>query len=125
EVHDYALGELILSPQASGRVSWDAPNRFLSWGWAPAPIWGLLISYFFEYRTGFPFSVINQQQLLVGPPNRLRFPDYLSLNLGIEKRFRFRGYEWAARLAAVNVTGHANPNAEAFLDPQIEAQVVG
>jgi len=35
----------------------------------------------------------------------------LSLNLGIEKRFRFRGYEWAARLAAVNVTGHANPNA--------------
>ena len=111
EVHDYSLGELILSPQASGRVSWDAPNRFLSWGWAPAPIWGLLISYFFEYRTGFPFSVINQQQQLVGPPNRLRFPDYLSLNLGIEKRFRFRGYEWAARLAAVNVTGHANSNA--------------
>lgn len=111
EALDYSLGELILSPQASGPVSWDAPNRFLSWGWAPAPIWGLLVSYFFEYRTGFPFSVINQQQQLVGPPNRLRFPDYLSLNLGIEKRFRFRGYEWAARLAAINVTGHANPNA--------------
>jgi len=111
EVLDYSLGSLVFAPQAPGPLPWDAPNRFLSWGWALAPIWHLWLSYFFEYRTGFPFNVVNQQQQLVGSPNRLRFPDYVSLNLGIEKRFRFHGHEWAARLAVVNVTDHHNPNA--------------
>ncbi len=111
EVLDYSLGALVFAPQAPGPLAWDTPNRFLSWGWAPAPIWQLWLSYFLEYRTGFPFSVINQQQQLVGPPNRLRFPNYLSLNLGIEKRFRLRGYEWAGRLTLINVTDHHNPEA--------------
>ncbi len=110
EVLDDSLRALFFSAQLPGPLAWDAPNRLLSDGWAPAPIWHLLVSYFFEYRTGFPFTVINQQQQLVGPPNRQRFPDYLSLNLGLEKRFHFRGHEWAARLSAINITGHRNPN---------------
>ena len=52
-----------------------------------------------------------QQQQLVGPPNRLRFPDYLSLNLGVERRFRVFGRIWAVRIAAVNASGHLNPDA--------------
>jgi len=69
-----------------------------------------LLSGFFEYRTGFPFSVLNEQQQLVGAPNRLRFPQYLSLNLGLEKRFQFRGREWAVRVTGVNIIGHRNPD---------------
>ena len=68
------------------------------------------MSWFFEYRTGYPFSIVNLQQQLVGPPNRLRFPAYASLNLGIEKKFAFRGYLWAARIEAVNIFDRLNPD---------------
>ena len=109
EVLDYPLGLLVFAPQAPGPLPWDTPNRFLSWGWTPLPIWRLWFSYFLEYRTGFPFSVLDEQQRLVGLPNRLRFPDYVSVNIAVEKRFRLRAHEWAFRLAVLNLTGHANP----------------
>ncbi len=108
---DYSLGSLIFSPQAAGPLAWDAPNRLVSSGWTPIRFWGLFLSYFLEYRTGFPFSVVNEQQQLVGAPNSLRFPNYLSLNFGIEKRFPFLRHEWAVRLAVINLTGNENPNA--------------
>jgi hypothetical protein len=111
EVLDYSLGTLIFAPQQAGSLEWDTPNRLISSGWAPAPVWNLFLSYFFEYRTGFPFSVVNQQQQLVGAPNRLRFPNYASLNLGIEKHFKLFSRVWAVRLAVVNASGNANPNA--------------
>jgi hypothetical protein len=34
----------------------------------------------------------------------------LSVNLALEKRFRFQGHEWAVRVAGVNITGHKNPD---------------
>jgi hypothetical protein len=68
------------------------------------------LSYFFEYRTGYPFSVINLEQQLVGTPNSSRFPAYISLNLGIEKKFEFRGYLWSVRLKVVTIFGRQNPD---------------
>jgi hypothetical protein len=118
EVLDPNLAVLLLAPQQplmlasqqAGPLLWDTPNRVVSSGWTPIPLWGLLLSEFFEYRSGFPFSVLNEQQQLVGTPNRLRFPNYFSLNLGLEKRFLFRGHEWAVRVTGVNISGHANPD---------------
>jgi hypothetical protein len=110
EVLNPALGSIFYAAQQSAPVAWDAPNRLLTWGWAPTHIWGIQLSYFFEYRTGFPFSVINLQQQLVGPPNSSRFPGYASLNLGIEKKFGFRGYLWGVRVEAVNALGRQNPD---------------
>src|SRR5260370_37715641 len=40
----------------------------------------------------------------------MRFPGYASLNLGLERKFGFRGYLWAARIEAVNVLGRRNPD---------------
>jgi hypothetical protein len=110
EVLDPSLANLILAAQQPGPLLWDAPHHFVASGWTPIPIWGLLLSGFLEYRTGFPFSIINQQQQLVGSPNLLRFPDYFSLNIGVEKRFRFHGHQWAVRLSEINLTGRENPN---------------
>jgi len=110
EVLNPALGSIFYAAQQSAPVAWDAPNRFLSWGWAPTHIWGIQLSYFYEYRSGFPFSVINLQQQLVGPPNSARFPVYSSLNLGIEKKFGFRGYLWGVRVEAVNALNRENPD---------------
>ena len=110
EVLDPTLALLILSPQQPGPLLWDSPNRFVSTGWTPIPVWGLLVSEFLEYRTGFPFSALTEQQQLYAPPNSYRYPDYFSLDVGLEKRFPFRGHEWAVRLTIVNLTGHSNPD---------------
>ena len=109
EVLDPVLGSIFYAAQTPGPVLWDAPNRFLCWGWIPAHIWGIEFTYFLEYRTGYPYSAVNVQQQLAGPPNSLRFPDYASLNLGLEKKFALRGYLWAARVEAVNITDRSNP----------------
>jgi hypothetical protein len=109
QVLDPTLTSLFLSPQQHGPLLWDAPNRIISRGWSPLPVWQLLGSYFVEYHSGFPFSVVNDQQQLVGGANTFRFPTYFSLNLGLEKRFHFRKHEWAIRVSSNNVTGHNNP----------------
>jgi len=110
EVLNPALGSIFYAAQQPGPLAWDAPNRLLTWGWTPTHIWSTQLSYFFEYRTGFPFSAVNLQQQLAGPPNSLRFPAYASLNLGIERKFALRGYLWAARIEAVNILGRQNPD---------------
>jgi hypothetical protein len=89
---------------------WDAPNRLVSWGKTPVPLWGLFLTYRLEYRSGFPFDDLNGQQQLVGTPGQFRFPDYLDLDVGIEKRFPFHGQVWAFRVSSINVTNHDNPN---------------
>jgi len=104
------LANPLFAEQVPGALPWDAPNRFISYGWTPLPFWSLLLSYFLEYRTGFPYPLVSPYGQLVGQPDQFRFPNYLSLDVGVEKRFRFRGREWAVRLAVVNLTDHQNPD---------------
>ncbi len=110
EALDPSISQLIVAPQQSGPLAWDSPNRLLSRGWTPLPVAHLLLSYFVDYHTGFPFNAINQEQQLVGAPDSLRFPSYFSLNLGLEKQFRFHGHDWAIRGSAINITGSQNPD---------------
>ena len=109
QVLDPVLGALYFAAQQGGPLSWDAPNRFLGWANVPTPVWGILFSCLLEYRTGYPFSAVNQQQFLIGEANSRRFPDYASLNIGLEKKFRFRGYLFAARGSVINLMGRQNP----------------
>jgi Carboxypeptidase regulatory-like domain len=110
QVLNPALGSIFFAAQQSAPLAWDAPNRVLTWGWTPTHIWKIQFSYFFEYRAGYPFSIVNLQQQLVGAPNSSRFPDYKNLNLALEKKFAFRGYLWAARIEMVNAFNWQNPN---------------
>jgi Carboxypeptidase regulatory-like domain/TonB dependent receptor len=110
QVLNPALGSIFYVAQQSAPLAWDAANRFLTWGWTPTHIWKIQFSYFFEYRTGYPYSMVNLKQQLVGPPNSSRFPDYKNLNLALEKKFGFRGYLWAGRIEMVNAFSWQNPN---------------
>ena len=110
EILNPALGSIFYAAQQPGPVAWDTPNRIVAWGWVPTHIWSTQLSGFFEYRTGYPFSVVNLQQQLVGPPNSFRFPAYASLNLGLERKFELRGYLWGVRVEAVNILGRHNPD---------------
>jgi len=99
---------LFNGPQAGGRLRWDAPNRFLSWGWLPLPK-KFAFAYTLDWRTGYPFIVVDQNLQLVGSPDSLRFPDYFSLNAHVERRFPLFGFQWALRAGFNNLTGRANP----------------
>lgn len=113
QVLDFNVDSPILSPQAAGPYPWDAPNRFLSWGFLPffklPIIHELDLAYSTEARTGFPFNVINDLQQLVEPPGSRRFPSYFTLNVQLEKRFHLFGYYWALRGGFDNITNHSNP----------------
>jgi hypothetical protein len=120
-VIDYSVENPILAPQAGGPLPWDAPNRFLAWGWAPIekkwfprllqPVVGETdVQLLTDFRTGFPFSVMNETGNLVGPPDASRFPDFATVNIALERRFPFRGYLWAWRVGLVNALNRANPN---------------
>lgn len=118
-VIDYTLVNPIFSPQAGGPLPWDAPNRFLSWGWLPVPLTKRFdIVYALEYRTGFPFTAVNTNQQVVGAPDSLRFPAYFSLDPGLELRFTFRGYALALRGVLENATGRKNP---AFVNNNVDS----
>ena len=110
---DFNVDSPILSPQQPGPYPWDTPNRFLSWGYIPFFKLPLLhqteMAYSMEARTGFPFSLFNDQGQLTSTPGAERFPEYFSVNLQLEKRFHALGYYWALRGGFDNITGRCNP----------------
>ncbi|MGA2325113.1 MAG: TonB-dependent receptor [Bryobacteraceae bacterium] len=109
-VLDISVDDPLLVSANAGRMSWDAPNRFLSWGYLPTrwPNWA--VAYLLEARSGYPFSIQNEAGQILGSPNDHRFPAFFELNLHLERRFVFRKNRWALRFGFVNITGHKNPN---------------
>ena len=122
EAVEYSLENPVFAPQMPGPFAWDTPNRVHMWGWAPLPKRALpahrmefllrntTAAYLVEYRTGFPFSIVDQEGFLVGSPNSQRYPDYFNVNLHLERRFRALHYLWAWRFGYNNLTGNLNPN---------------
>jgi hypothetical protein len=118
---DYSLEEPIFAPQSPGPYPWDTPHRFHTWGWAPLPNRVLpsfarfltrnsTLQYLVEWRTGFPFGVVNEDGFLVGQPNSMRYPTYFNINLHIEREFHVLHYLWAWRFGFNNLTNNLNPN---------------
>jgi hypothetical protein len=118
---DYNLENPIFALQAPGPLAWDSHNRLRLWGWAPLPNRFLpprlrfltrntTVALLAEYRTGFPFNVVDQGGFLVGQPLSQRYPYYFTANLAIERAFRAMHYLWAWRCGLDNLTGSLNPN---------------
>jgi hypothetical protein len=118
---EYSLTNPIYGPQAAGPLSWDAPNRVHMWGWLPLPNASLpdflkfttrhtMLQYMVEYRTGFPFNVVDENGFLYGPPEAGRLPGYFNLNLHLERQFHALHYLWAWRVGVNNLTNSGNPN---------------
>jgi hypothetical protein len=108
-VFDFSLDRIVFTRQAAGPLSWDSPNRLISWGWLPL-VKGFDLAYLLEWRSGYPYSLFNEDQQLVGTANSSRFPSYFSLNLHAEKRFRFLGVNLALRAGFNNLTNRDNPS---------------
>jgi outer membrane receptor for ferrienterochelin and colicin len=78
------LAQPVIQPNARGRLSFDAPNRFLFWGTLAAP-WKLTLVPVYEIHTGFPYSVENEFREYVGPRNVARFPRFSSFDFQITR----------------------------------------
>jgi len=83
------IGANAYAPAAS-----DVPNRLLARGRVnPTPRWLLL--GILDWRSGLPYSAVNEMLDFVGPRNSLRFPTYLRLEVGVERRLRvFKFQPW-------------------------------
>jgi hypothetical protein len=91
-----------------GPMPWDAPHRLLSWSYFPlSEKWAL--AYMLEWRSGYPFSVENEEGRIIGAANSRRFPDFFELNVHLERRFDFRGHRWALRGGVNNLVDRLNP----------------
>jgi hypothetical protein len=70
----------------------DVPNRLFARGrMMPTNRW-LLIGIF-DWRSGVPYSVVDQNLQFVGARDSLRFPTFLRLETGIERRFKILKFQ--------------------------------
>jgi hypothetical protein len=87
--------DAVLSPVVGengyGPARTDVPHRLLVRGRAN-PIKDWLLVGVLDWRTGLPYSVVNESLDFVGPRNERRFPAYVRVDLGIEHRFTFGKY---------------------------------
>ncbi|MDX2150610.1 MAG: TonB-dependent receptor [Bryobacteraceae bacterium] len=102
--------EPLLIGDNSGRMPWDSPNRLLGWGYLPTFWKNWAFAFLADYRTGAPFSVVDDRGFVLGAINSRRLPAYFELNLHLERRFAFRGHRWAFRFGSNNITNRQNPN---------------
>jgi hypothetical protein len=107
------LRHVVIRPDEYGRQPFDAPHRLLFWGDFAVPF-DMVVTPVVDWRSGFPFSIVNEQQDFVGPRNAGgRFPRLLTLDLLVMKalKIRFRGKEYKGRagFTVFNITNHWNP----------------
>jgi outer membrane receptor protein involved in Fe transport len=107
------LKHAVIRPDEYGRQPFDVPNRLLFWGDFSLP-YDVVATPVVDFRSGFPFSILNEQQDFVGPRNEGgRFPRLLTLDLlvtkGLTIPFRGKKYKGRAGLTIFNITNHWNP----------------
>jgi Carboxypeptidase regulatory-like domain/TonB dependent receptor-like, beta-barrel len=109
-VLDFNLLNPYFSPQGAGPMPWDTPNRIVSWGILPL-VKQFDLAYTLDWHQGFPFSVVNEDQELVGGPNSMRYPAHFSLNMALERRVSLFGFRWQLRAGFDDITDRHNPYA--------------
>jgi hypothetical protein len=118
--HSRALSNALIDPNSaqplqllSGLVPmpWDTPNRFLAWAYLPLPRKNWAVSVLANARTGFPFSIRDQNGTVAGNVDANRYPMNFDFNVAIERMITLRGYRFALRGGADNLTNQRNPTA--------------
>jgi hypothetical protein len=92
----------IIRPNEYGLSPTDVPNRLIVRGtlgifgkWVLSPI--------YEWRTGFPWSAVNEFQDFVGPRNDSgRLPSVSTLDFTLARPWRFRKYQFTAGIKVYN-----------------------
>jgi len=125
-VHSQSLGNLnrfeeyfgdfenpIIRADERSRLGHDAPDRVLLWGEVKL-LWGVRWAPVLDVHSGFPFSLLDQDQNFVGPRNQGgRYPVFASFDSQVWKDFKikFRGKKRTVRIGVkvFNIFDHFNP----------------
>jgi len=96
-------------------VNADAPNRLLMRGRImPTRTW--LFIGTFDWRSGLPYSIVNDTLDFVGDRNSQRFPAYARLEFGAEHRFKIGKFQPWIGLRAYNAL-------DSFLPTDVQANL--
>src|SRR5689334_11241851 len=103
----------VIRPDEYGKQPYDVPHRLLFWGDFGLPF-DIVATPALDWHSGFPFSLLNEQQDFVGPRNAGgRFPQLMTLDVlvtkGLSIPFRGKKYKGRAGLTVFNITNHWNP----------------
>jgi hypothetical protein len=99
----------VLQPDTYGRRPFDVPNRFLVWGVVSLPR-GVMVAPTAEYRTGFPYSQLDERQDVIGARNEGgRFPNLFTLDLAVTKDVAIIKHKARVGVQFFNLTDHFNP----------------
>jgi len=105
----------VIGPNSYGPASTDVPHRVLARArWMPTPRW-LFVSIT-DWRTGLPYSVVDEALDFVGPRNSRRFPIRYRQDLGIEHRFHILKWEPWIGIRAYNAFN-------SFLPSDVQANI--
>ena len=100
----------IIRANEYGPQAFDVPNRVLAWSVVNLPR-AITVSPTIEYRSGFPYTVVDEQQGVVGTRNGGgRYPALFTADLAVTKDVTLLKHR-RARVGAqfFNLTGHVNP----------------
>ncbi|MGD8331661.1 MAG: TonB-dependent receptor [Acidobacteriota bacterium] len=100
--------DAIIRPNERAVRRYDAPHRIVAWGTFELPK-EILITPAVEWRSGFPYSLLNEDQSYFGEPNSERFPNFFALDLQLTKAFEIKGYRITGGVKVTNLTSHDNP----------------
>src|SRR5262249_9209032 len=101
-------------------VDWNSRHRFVGWGYFPLPS-GFSASFSVEARSGFPFSTVDDLNLLVVGYNTNRLPAYIVTNASVEKQIPIplgKGKRIAFRVGVTNLFNRFNPR---FVDNNVNS----
>jgi len=103
------LREPVVLPNEYSRQGFDAPNRFLVWGVINLPK-SFTIAPTVEYRNGFPYTVVDERQQVVGARNQAgRYPDLVTLDMAVTKDLQMLKHRVRVGVQVFNLTNHFNP----------------
>jgi hypothetical protein len=98
----------LLEPAGTAVTPTDVPHRLRGWATFGLPS-SIVVSPSIDWRTGFPYSVLDVYRHYVGSPYSERFPNYFDVDVTIYKTFEFREHQANLGLQLFNVTSHFNP----------------
>ena len=117
--------EPLLRADAVAKLAGVTPHRFLTWGVFPLAH-GLRFAPVMEWRSGFPYSALNEYQQYAGVPNGRSLPAFFSLDTRVSKDVALKGHKVRLSFSMFNVTNYANFDAVRLntADPQF-GEVLG
>jgi hypothetical protein len=103
----------VINPNLFATLPTNVPDRVVAWGTFKLPR-RFTASPVLDWHSGFPFSIFDELQNYVGPPDSRRFPAFLSLDTNVSKDFRIsfipllRKYTLRGSVRIFNITNHGN-----------------